>query len=98
MEDVGDQDIHDQIRRVLVDGKVKYSRNRRACMKRLMTVDEAREVCRNRTKWRAQSGSLCLPRQGHDVMLCMYECFFFVRFITLCTYLHIHNKGIKIIQ
>ncbi|XP_060809954.1 uncharacterized protein LOC132904043 [Amyelois transitella] len=42
----------DQIKDVLVKGQVKSARNRRACMKRVMNVDEAKEVCRDRGKWK----------------------------------------------
>ena len=37
---------------ILKEGHVKSTRTpRRACMKRLMTVDEAKEVCRGRSVW-----------------------------------------------
>ena len=36
------------------EGHVKSMRTpRRACIKRLMTVDEAKEICRNRSVWRS---------------------------------------------
>ena len=36
------------------EGHVKSMRTpRRACMKRLMTVNEAKEVCRDRSVWRS---------------------------------------------
>ena len=39
---------------ILEEGHVKRMRTpRRACMKRLMTVDEAKEVCRDRSVWRS---------------------------------------------
>lgn len=45
----------DQIDDVVKKGCVKSVRNRRACMKekekRFMNVDEAKEVCLDRTKW-----------------------------------------------
>ena len=43
----------DQIKRVLSDGKFKSTRHRRKCMKRLMSVEEAKEVCKSREKWRS---------------------------------------------
>lgn len=41
----------DQIDSVLRKGQVRSTHNRRACMKRLMTVEEAKEVCQDRSKW-----------------------------------------------
>ena len=43
----------DQIGDVLKKGQIKSTRNRRACMKRLMNVEEAKEVCLNRSIWRS---------------------------------------------
>ena len=38
----------------LEEGHVKSIRtSRRACVKRLMTVDEAKEICRDRSVWRS---------------------------------------------
>ena len=38
----------------ILEGHVKSMRTpRRACMKRLMTVDEAKEVCTDRSVWRS---------------------------------------------
>ena len=38
----------------ILEGHVKSMRtSRRACMKRLMTMDEATEVCRDRNVWRS---------------------------------------------
>ena len=42
---------HNQIERILSVGEVRSPRNRRACMKRAMTVDDAKVVCRDRVKW-----------------------------------------------
>ena len=40
------------VSKILEEGHVKSTRTlRRACMKRLMTVDEAKEVCRDRSVW-----------------------------------------------
>ena len=39
---------HDQIGDVLKKGQVKSTLNRRMCMKALMRVEEAREVCQDR--------------------------------------------------
>ena len=44
--------FQDQIRDVLKKGQVKSTLNRRACMKRIMNVDEAKEVCKDRSKWK----------------------------------------------
>ena len=41
----------DQIKRVLSDGKIKSTRHRRKCMKGLMSVEEAKEICKSREKW-----------------------------------------------
>ncbi|XP_049870886.1 uncharacterized protein LOC126370141 [Pectinophora gossypiella] len=41
----------DQIGDVLRKGSIRSTLNRRACMKRLMNVEEAREVCQDRSKW-----------------------------------------------
>ena len=42
------------VSKILEKGHVKSIRaSRRACMKRLMTVDEAKEVCRDRSVWRS---------------------------------------------
>ena len=43
----------DQIKRVLSDGKIKSTRHRRKCMKGLMSVEEAKEICKSRVKWRS---------------------------------------------
>lgn len=43
----------DQIGSILKKGQIKCTRNRRACMKRLMTVEEAKEVCQDRSRWRS---------------------------------------------
>jgi hypothetical protein len=34
------------------EGKVKISQNRRASMRNLMTAEEAKGVCNDRTKWK----------------------------------------------
>ena len=40
------------VSKILEEGHVKSMRNPlRACMKRLMTVEEAKEVCRDRSVW-----------------------------------------------
>ena len=43
----------DQIGDVLKGGQIRSTRNRRACMTRVMNVSEAREVCQNRSEWRS---------------------------------------------
>ena len=41
------------VSKILEEGHVKSMRTpRKACMKRWMTVDEAKEVCRDRSVWR----------------------------------------------
>jgi hypothetical protein len=40
----------DQIGEVLKKGQVKSTRNRRACMRNLMSVAEAKGVCKDRSK------------------------------------------------
>ena len=42
----------DQIQDVLNKGQVKSTLNRRACMKGVIRVEEARELCQDRSKWR----------------------------------------------
>ena len=43
----------DLIGEVLQKGQVRSTRNRRACMIRCMNVDEARQVCKHRIRWRS---------------------------------------------
>ena len=40
----------DQIKRVLSDDKIKSTHHRRKCMKGLMSVEEAKEICKSREK------------------------------------------------
>jgi hypothetical protein len=42
----------DQIGEVLEKNQVGSTRNRRACMMNLMTVEEAKGVCKDRSKWK----------------------------------------------
>jgi hypothetical protein len=42
----------DQIRQVLEKGQVKSIRIRRTCLRSLMKVEEARNVCKYRSKWK----------------------------------------------
>jgi hypothetical protein len=42
----------DQIGEVLEKGQVNSTRNRRECMRNLMTVQEAKGVCKDRSKWK----------------------------------------------
>ena len=45
--------VENTVSKILGEGHVKSMRTpRRACMKRLMTVDEAKEVRRHRSVWR----------------------------------------------
>ena len=39
------------VSKILEESHVKCMRTQRACMKRLITVDEAKEVCRDRSVW-----------------------------------------------
>jgi hypothetical protein len=39
----------DQIGEILEQGQVRNTRNRRACMRNLMTVEEAKDVCKDRS-------------------------------------------------
>ena len=43
----------DLIGEVLQKGWVRSTRNRRACMTRCMNVDEAKGVCKDRSRWRS---------------------------------------------
>jgi hypothetical protein len=36
----------------LEKGQVRSTRNRRACMRNLMTAEEAKGVCKDRSKWK----------------------------------------------
>jgi hypothetical protein len=42
----------DRIGEVLEKGQVRSTRNRQACMRNLMTVEEAKGVCKDRSKWK----------------------------------------------
>jgi hypothetical protein len=42
----------DQIGEVLEKGQVKSTRNRQACMRNLLTVEEAKYVCKYPSKWK----------------------------------------------
>ena len=44
--------FHNQIDDVLKKGQIRSTLSRRACMKRLMNVNEAKEVCKDRSKWK----------------------------------------------
>jgi hypothetical protein len=41
-----------KIGEVLEKGQVRSTRNQRACMRNLMTVKEAKGVCKDRSKWK----------------------------------------------
>ena len=43
----------DPIGEVLQKGQVRSTRNRRACMIRCMNINEARGVCKDRSRWRS---------------------------------------------
>ena len=42
----------DHVDQILKEGNVRSTRNRRACMRNGMNVNEAKEVCRDRGSWR----------------------------------------------
>jgi hypothetical protein len=42
----------DQIGEVLEKSQARTTRNWRACMRNLMTVEEAKDVCKDRNKWK----------------------------------------------
>jgi hypothetical protein len=42
----------DQIKEVLEKGQVRSTRNRRACIRNLVTLEEAKCVCKDRSKWK----------------------------------------------
>jgi predicted secreted protein len=46
------QTFLDQIGKVLEKCQVKSTRNWRACMRNLMTVEEAKGVCEDRSRWK----------------------------------------------
>ncbi|GBP08510.1 hypothetical protein EVAR_77189_1 [Eumeta japonica] len=43
----------DHIGGILKKGQILSTRNRRACMKRLMDVNEARDMCKDHTLWKS---------------------------------------------
>ena len=43
----------DHVDQILKEGNVRSTRNRRACMRNGMNVNEAKEVCRDRETWRS---------------------------------------------
>ncbi|GBP33070.1 hypothetical protein EVAR_18548_1 [Eumeta japonica] len=43
----------DHIGGILNKGQILATRNRQACMKRLMDVSEGREICKERTMWKS---------------------------------------------
>ena len=55
---------HDQIGDVLKKGQVKSTLNRRMCMKALMRVEEAREVCQDRGRWKSVVSAYPCGRQA----------------------------------
>jgi hypothetical protein len=60
-----------QIGEVLEKGQARSTRNRRACMRNLMTVEEAIGVCKDRSKWK-EVISVNPKGKRRDVM---YVCF-----------------------
>ena len=63
----------DQIRDILEKGQVKSTLNRRACMRNVMRVDEARKICQDRSKWKSVVSAY---PSGKQACLCMYVCMF----------------------
>ena len=59
----------DHIGEVLQKGRVCSTLNRRACMTRCMNVEEAKVVCKDRSRWRSVV-SACPMEKG--VSLCIY--------------------------
>ncbi|KAJ0180205.1 hypothetical protein K1T71_003609 [Dendrolimus kikuchii] len=55
--------FHDQIDRVLAEGDARSLKNRRACMRRVMNVKEASEVCKNKPKWHSVYTHHACPRR-----------------------------------
>jgi hypothetical protein len=56
---------------VLEKGQVKSTRNQRVCMKNLMTVEEAKSVSKNRSKWKEVISAYPMGN-GRDVMIVWY--------------------------
>jgi hypothetical protein len=48
----GSRHISDILLSFLEKGQVRSTRNRRVCMRNLMTVEEAKSVCKDRSKWK----------------------------------------------
>jgi hypothetical protein len=54
----------DQIREVLEKDLLKSTRNRRACMRNLMKVEEAKGVCKDRSKWKEVTSPYPIGKQA----------------------------------
>ena len=68
-----------QIQDVLEKDQVKSTSNRRACMKTIMKVEEAKGVCQDRSKWTDFVWSNGFPDQiihWEKGMICMYLCMY----------------------
>jgi hypothetical protein len=66
--------------------KIKSTRNRRACMRNLMTVEEAKGVCKDRSKWNFKHFlpcDLCLPQWETGVMYVCCKEFVFLFILEL---------------
>jgi hypothetical protein len=63
---------------VLEPAQVKSTWNRRACIRNVMTVEEARGVCKNRSKWKE-----VISVYPKGVMLCMYECMYVCMYVCM---------------
>jgi hypothetical protein len=70
----------DQIGEVLKKGQVKSTRNQRACMTNLMTVQEEKGVCKEGVSWQVERSDLCLHQRETGVMICMDVCMLVLHF------------------
>ena len=57
----------------LQKGRVPSTRNRRACMTRCMNVDEAKRVCKDRSRWRSVVSAYSHGKR-REFMYVMYVC------------------------
>jgi hypothetical protein len=63
----------DQIGEVLEKDQVRSTRKRRACMRNLMTVEEAKGVCKDRSNWKEVT--FAYPKgNGRDIMYVSSNC------------------------
>ena len=63
----------DLIGEVLQKGRVRSTHNRRACTIRCINMDEAKRVCKNRSRWHSVVSAY--PHgKGMSLCMCMYVC------------------------